>query len=175
MRRLKINARYRAARVSKRSASLPFLTLLALCLVGSTCLAQSAEELESPAVNRIATRLNCPCGCKTNMACRMDPYPCRTCWDNKKKILKMEQDGMSDQAILASFANEMGPNTVVVPPGILGSLSFYTAAALGLILVVFVIRKLSRKEATVAAGGAPHDPLFDRYHDQIEKEVEKLD
>src|ERR1700722_5320067 len=151
------------------------LGLLAGSLLAQACLAQSAEELESPAVNRIATRLNCPCGCKTNMACRMDPYPCKTCWDNKKKILQMEQAGMSDQAILASFASEMGPNTVVVPPGILGSLSFYTAAALGLILVVFVIRKLSRKDASVAVGGAPHDPLLDRYHDQIEKEVEKLD
>jgi cytochrome c-type biogenesis protein CcmH/NrfF len=150
-------------------------SFLVLALFAGGCFAQSAEELESPAVNRIADRLNCPCGCKTNMACRMDPYPCRTCWENKKKILKMEQDGMSDQAILASFASDMGPNTVVVPPGILGSLSFYTAAALGLILVVFVIRKLSRKEAAVAAGGAPHDPLLDRYHDQIEKEVEKLD
>jgi cytochrome c-type biogenesis protein CcmH/NrfF len=149
--------------------------LLALGWLAGVCAAQSAEELESPAVNRVADRLNCPCGCKTNMACRMDPYPCRTCWDNKKKILKMEQSGMSDQAILASFASEMGPNTVVVPPGILGSLSFYTAAALGLILVVFVIRKLSRKEAAVGAAGAPHDPLLDRYHDQIEKEVEKLD
>jgi cytochrome c-type biogenesis protein CcmH/NrfF len=149
--------------------------LLAGSLSISASFAQSAEELESPAVNRVADRLNCPCGCKTNMACRMDPYPCRTCWDNKKKILKMERSGMSDQAILASFASEMGPNTVVVPPGILGSLSFYTAAALGLILVVFVIRKLSRKETAVAAAGAPHDPLLDRYHDQIEKEVEKLD
>jgi cytochrome c-type biogenesis protein CcmH/NrfF len=149
--------------------------LLAASLSAQACFAQSAEELESPAVNRIATRLNCPCGCKTNMACRMDPYPCRTCWENKKKILKMEESGMSDQAILASFASEMGSNTVVVPPGVLGSLSFYTAAALGLILVVFVIRKLSRKEAAVATAGAPHDPLLDRYHDQIEKEVEKLD
>src|SRR5579863_6959586 len=155
-------------------------SLLVLGLMMAGCYAQSAEELESPAVNRVADRLNCPCGCKTNMACRMDPYPCRTCWDNKKKILKMEQAGMSDQAILASFASEMGPNTVVVPPGILGSLSFYTAAALGLILVVFVIRKLSRKEAAVAAGGTTHDPLLDRYHDQIEKEriereLDKLD
>jgi hypothetical protein len=155
-------------------------TLILVALFASVAFAQSAEELESPAVNRIATRLNCPCGCKTNMACRMDPYPCRTCWDNKKKILKMEEAGMSDQAILASFANDMGPNTVVVPPGILGSLSFYTAAALGLILVVFVIRKLSRKGAPLAAGGAPHDPLLDRYHDQIEKEriereLDKLD
>jgi cytochrome c-type biogenesis protein CcmH/NrfF len=162
MRRLRIN--------------LPVLGLLALGALAGGCFAQSAEELESPAVNRLATRLNCPCGCKTNMACRMDPYPCKTCWDNKKKILKMEQAGMSDQAILDSFASEMGPNTVVVPPGILGSLSFYTAAALGLILVVFVIRKLSRKEVAVAAaGGPPHDPLLDRYHDQIEKEVDKLD
>jgi cytochrome c-type biogenesis protein CcmH/NrfF len=150
-------------------------SFLVLALFAGVSFAQSAEELESPAVNRIADRLNCPCGCKTNMACRMDPYPCRTCWENKKKILKMEQAGMSDQAILGQFANEMGSNVVVVPPGILGSLSFYTAAALGLILVVFVIRKLSRKEAAVAAGGAPHDPLLDRYHDQIEKEVEKLD
>ena len=156
------------------------LSLLAGAWLAQVCFAQSAEELESPAVNRVADRLNCPCGCKTNMACRMDPYPCRTCWENKKKILKMEQSGMSDQAILATFASEMGPNTVVVPPGILGSLSFYTAAALGLILVVFVIRKLSRKGAPVAAGGAPHDPLLDRYHEQIEKEriereLDKLD
>ncbi|MGA2214722.1 MAG: hypothetical protein ABSH31_15710 [Bryobacteraceae bacterium] len=150
-------------------------SFLLVALFSGVCFAQSAEELESPAVNRIATRLNCSCGCKTNMACRMDPYPCRMCWENKKKILKMEQSGMSDQAILASFAQDMGPNTVVVPPGILGSLSFYTAAALGLILVVFVIRKLSRKEAVVAAAGAPHDPLLDRYHDRIEKELDKLD
>jgi len=145
-------------------------------LVAGVCFAQSAEQLESPAVNRIATRLNCPCGCKTNMACRMDPYPCRTCWDNKKKILQMEQAGLSDQAILDSFAKEMGTNVVVVPPGMLGSLSFYTAAALGLVLVLFVIRKYSRKPAVVA--GAPEvsdDPLLTRYHDQIEKEVEKLD
>src|SRR5271157_4135774 len=151
-------------------------SLLVLILVAGGCFAQSAEEMESPAVNRIADRLNCPCGCKTNMACRMDPYPCKTCWDNKKKILKMQQAGMSDQAILDAFAQEMGPNVIIVPPGILGSLSFYTAAALGLLLVVFVIRKYRRKEAAVAAGGPPpHDPLLDRYHDQIEKEVEKLD
>src|SRR6201986_229451 len=117
------------------------LVVLILFAGAGACFAQSAEELESPAVNRIANKLNCPCGCKTNMACRMDPYPCRTCWDNKKKILQMEQAGMSGQAILDAFAGEMGPNAVVVPPGILGSLSFYTAAALGLLLVVFVIRK----------------------------------
>lgn len=136
--------------------------------------AQSAEELESPAVNRIASKLLCPCGCKMNMACRMDPYPCRTCWENKKKILKMQAAGLSDQAILAQFQQDMGKDVVSVQPGVLGSLSFYAAAVVGLVLVLFVIRKYSRKGA--GAGPAPVDEaVLNRYHDQIEKEVEKLD
>jgi hypothetical protein len=70
----------------------------------------------------------------------------------------------------------MGKDVVAVEPGVLGSISFYSAAVLGLILVVFVIRKYSRKGAAVAAGDVPaEDPLLSRYHDQIEKEVEKLD
>ena len=161
---------------SKVTKSFLILTLAALGVAANVSRAQSAEEMESPAVNRIATRLNCPCGCKTNMACRMDPYPCRTCWDNKKKILKMQKLGMSDDAILASFSQEMGADVVATPPGIIGSLLSYAAAALGLLLVVFVIRKYRHKEAVVAAAGPPpSDPLLDRYHDQIEKETEKLD
>jgi cytochrome c-type biogenesis protein CcmH/NrfF len=104
----------------------------------------------------------------------MDPYPCRTCYDNKKKILKMQAAGMSDQAILDQFAKDMGKDVVAVQPGVIGSLSFYTAAGLGLILVVFVIRKYSRK-APAIAGSPLNDPELSRYHDQIEKEVEKLD
>src|ERR1700734_1775226 len=133
--------------------------LLACGWLAGVCAAQSAEELESQAVNRVANRLSCPCGCKTNMACRMDPYPCRTCWENKKKILQMEQSGMSDQAILDSFAKEMGPAVVVVPPGTLGALSFYTAGVLGLIAVLFLIRKYSRRAPVVAgSSGVPGSP-----------------
>jgi len=145
---------------------------LAFLTVGPV-FAQSAEELESPAVNRIATKLLCPCGCKMNMACRMDPYPCQTCWNNKKKILKMQAAGMSDAAILAQFQQDMGKEVVAVPPGVLGSISFYAAAIVGLALVVLVIRRYSRKQA---AAVTPLDQAaLDRYHDQIEKEVEKLD
>jgi cytochrome c-type biogenesis protein CcmH/NrfF len=149
-------------------------SFLVLALLAAPSFAQSAEELESPAVNRVAEKLLCPCGCKMNMACRMEPYPCRTCWDNKKKILKLQSAGLSDQAILATFAQEQGKEVVANPPGIMGSLSMYTAAILGLILVVWVIRRYSRKGAMAGAVGA-HDAELDRYHDQIEKEVEKLD
>ena len=148
-------------------------SFLALGLFVAVGFAQTAEELESPAVNRVAEKLLCPCGCKMNMACRMEPYPCRTCWENKKKILKMQAAGLSDKAILDQFAQEQGKDVVANPPGIAGSLSMYTAAVLGLILVVWVIRRYSRKTA-VAAGPASDDRDLSRYHDQIEKEVEKL-
>ncbi len=165
-----------SSKSGSKAKSLFVLIPLLLVMTAGFAFAQSAEELESPAVNRIANRLNCPCGCKMNMACRMDPYPCRTCWDNKKKILKMQQAGMSDDQILSAFKQEMGPEVVAVPPGIIGSLLSYSAAGLGLLLVVFVIRKYRRKDAVVtAAGPEPPDPLLDRYHDQIEKETEKLD
>ncbi|HYL38954.1 MAG TPA: hypothetical protein VEV17_23765 [Bryobacteraceae bacterium] len=108
------------------------------------------------------------------MTCRMDPYPCRTCWDNKKKILSMQQAGMSDQAIFDRFAQEMGKDVVAVHPGVLGSISFYAAAVFGLILVLVVIRRYSRPSPAVA-GAAQDDEMLGRYHDQIEKEVDKLD
>jgi len=149
-------------------------SLLAVIFAAAPLVAQSAEELESPAVNRVADKLLCPCGCKMNMACRMDPYPCRTCWDNKKKIFSMQQAGMSDQAIFDQFEKDMGKDVVAVHPGVLGSLTFYAAAVFGLILVLVVIRRYTRP-APAVAGGAPDDGVLDRYHDQIEKEVEKLD
>ena len=104
----------------------------------------------------------------------MEPYPCRVCWENKKKILKLQSAGLSDQAILDQFAQEQGKEVVANPPGVAGSLSMYSAAILGLILVVWVIRRYSRKGA-VAAGLSVDDPALNKYHDQIEKEVEKLD
>ncbi|HEV2687383.1 MAG TPA: hypothetical protein VGV35_02480, partial [Bryobacteraceae bacterium] len=78
-------------------------SLLVLGFAAASIFAQTAEELESPAVNRVAEKLLCPCGCKMNMACRMEPYPCQTCWSNKKKIFKLQAAGLSDQAILDQF------------------------------------------------------------------------
>jgi hypothetical protein len=137
--------------------------------------AQSAEELETRPVNRVAERLLCNCGCKLNMACQMPPYPCRTCWDAKQKILKMQQAGMGDQTILDQFARENGRDILSIQPGFLGSLTFYAAAAIGLILVVLVIRRYRRPSAVAAGGPEIDQALLERYHGEIEKEVEKLD
>jgi hypothetical protein len=149
-------------------------SIFLLALAAAPLAAQSAEQLESPSVNRVAEKMLCNCGCKMNMTCRMDPYPCGTCWANKKKILSMQEAGLSDGAILDQFKKELGESVVAIHPGVLGSISFYAVAVLGLFLVLFMIRKYARPTPAVAEGPAV-DAMLNRYHDQIEKEVEKLE
>jgi cytochrome c-type biogenesis protein CcmH/NrfF len=133
-------------------------------------LAQTATEMEAPQVNRVAVKLMCPCGCKQNMACRMDPYPCPVCRKNKAEIIAMQAAGKSDDQIIAQFAKENGPDIVAVPPGMMGYLAPYGALAIGLGLVVLVIRLL-RRPAVVPAG----PPLDAATIERIEKDLAKLD
>ena len=44
-----------------------------IVLAAALCVAQTANEYESPAVVGIAGKLNCNCGCHLNMACVMPP------------------------------------------------------------------------------------------------------
>jgi len=118
-------------------------------LLSAVGFAQTATELETPAVNRVAEKLNCPCGCKMNMACRMDPYPCGTCRQAKVKILAMQTAGSSDQQILNQFAQENGKDILVQPPGLMGVGGIFLAAAIGLGMVVLVIRRYQRHPAPV--------------------------
>jgi len=150
------------------------LFALALAL---TAHAQTAEEIESPAVTRVVDKLACTCGCKMSMACQMDPYPgCKVCYSHRLKVLEMQKAGMGDQAILDKLAQDEGKAILLTPPGVIGSISFYTAGILGLILVLFVIRKYRQKGvAAVAVASETEDPALSRYHDQIEKETAKLE
>ena len=134
-------------------------------------LAQTATELESPAVNRVAAKLNCSCGCKLNMACRMPPDGrCPVCQMNKAKILAMQQAGTGDQQILDQYAAENGKDIIVIPPGSAGVLGPYVALGLGLIAVFFTIRRYMRLKPSVAATQIDRATL-----EQIEKDLAKLD
>jgi cytochrome c-type biogenesis protein CcmH/NrfF len=125
------------------------ISAVSLVFAALAC-AQTATELETPAVNRVAEKLQCPCGCKMNMACRMDPYPCPVCRKNKIEIYNLEQSGKSEDQILAQFSAEQGKDILVEPPGIMGVGGIAIAAALGLGMVILVIRRLRRKPALAA-------------------------
>src|SRR5262249_41114212 len=141
------------------------------------CVAQSATEYEGPAVMKVAGKMNCNCSCKQNMACQMQPA-CGVCKTARLKILAMQQAGKSEPEILNSFVAEMGPDVLVKPPGARGVMGSYAARASGLGLVFFETRRYRRPKPAVAGAPAADpaaDALLDRYHDQIEKDLEKLD
>jgi cytochrome c-type biogenesis protein CcmH/NrfF len=139
-------------------------------LFAAAAAAQTATELESPAVNRVAEKLNCPCGCKMNMACRMDPYPCQVCRKNKIEIYNLQQAGKSDDQILAQFASEQGKDILVQPPGIMGVGGIAIAGAIGLGAVLLAIRRYLHKPAPAAAPEI--DPAVIA---KLDEDLDKLD
>ena len=135
-------------------------------------LAQTAAELDSPEVNRVAIKFNCDCGCNLNMACKMPPDGrCPVCQRNKTKILSMQKAGMNDQQIIDRYVADSGKAILVVEPGIAGFLGPYVALGMGLLAVIYTIRRYLRKKPALA-GGPDVDPATLA---QIEKETANFD
>jgi cytochrome c-type biogenesis protein CcmH/NrfF len=152
-----------------------FKASLLIAFAAALCLAQSASDYETPEVNRIAAKLQCDCGCKLNMACVMPPTGvCGVCRDNKVRIAGMLKQGMSEREILNQYVKERGEAVLVNPPGVFGFAGPYIALALGLVVVALVIRRYRHLRPAPAVAPAD-DREFERYHDQIEKDLAKLD
>ncbi len=144
-------------------------TSLLVAILAAAGLAQTASEFESEPVNRVAGKMNCSCGCNLNMACLMPPYPCPVCRKAKAKILTMQAEGKTDDQILDQFVQENGKDIRAVGPGLLGVVGPYAALALGLGIVVLVIRRFMRPQAAVG-------PELDAATiERIEKDIAKLD
>jgi len=152
-----------------------FKASLLIAAVATLCVAQTASEYEVPAVIGIAGKLNCNCGCHLNMACVMPPSGvCPVCKENKIRIANMLKSGMTEKQILDQYVKDQGQKVLVIPPGIGGFTGPYIALGLGLLAVLFGIRRYrGLKPAPIVAPG--NDAELARYHDQIEKDLEKLD
>jgi cytochrome c-type biogenesis protein CcmH/NrfF len=148
-------------------------TSLLLTAVAALALAQTASELESGPVNRIAEKLSCPCGCKMNMACRMDPYPCPVCRKAKVEIFELQSKGKTDNQIFDQFVAENGKDILSIGPGIVGVAGPYAALLMGLGVVILVLRRFMHRPQ--AAPAEVDSAVLDRYHDDIEKDLAKLE
>jgi cytochrome c-type biogenesis protein CcmH/NrfF len=146
-------------------------TAFLVLVLAAVALAQSASEWDSHAVNAIAAKLKCSCGCKQDIACTMPPYPCPVCKMNKIRIFNMMNSGMTEQQILDTYVKEQGPDVLVVHPGLAGNIGPWAAVAGGLMLVILLIRRL-RMRTAAAPASAPVDPAV---LEQIEKDLDKLD
>lgn len=132
-------------------------------------MAQTAVDLESAPVSRVAKKLKCTCGCAQDMTCQMEPG-CGICKRAKTKIFAEQQEGKSDSQILNEFVAENGPTILFVTPGLFGTAGPFIALSLGAIIVLLVIRRYMKPRAPAA--GPEIDP---EVLDKINKDMAKLD
>ena len=148
--------------------------LLAALLTG-LALAQVSSELVTPDIRRVGVRLACLCGsCKNSVAdCPM--LACHYAEPARQKIRDMQAAGKSDDEIVKAFVQERGIQALVVPPAegfnLLAWVMPFVAIFLGLAAIWWFIRRM-RKPAPVVE---IDNQVLARYHESIEKDLEKLD
>jgi cytochrome c-type biogenesis protein CcmH/NrfF len=139
-----------------------------LALAAGLCFAQTAVDLDSEPVNRVAKKMLCNCGCAQDMTCKMEPG-CGICKRAKTQIFQLQSAGKSDPQILDQFVAENGKQILAITPGVVGTAGPFVALSLGAILVVLVIKRYRKPHAAEVPEIDP-DVL-----ERINKDLAKLD
>jgi cytochrome c-type biogenesis protein CcmH/NrfF len=131
-------------------------------------------QIESDDVNRVASHIACQCGgCKDSVSCPMSKRGCHFCVPAKQKIYKLQQAGMSDQAIIDIYKKEFGDKIYLADPSMFYWAVPALAIVLGLLSIYWFLRRFTAQKA-VPVSQIP-DPELARFHDEIERETAKLE
>jgi cytochrome c-type biogenesis protein CcmH/NrfF len=152
-------------------------TSLVAVFLAAASLAQTSSGLLTPDVKRVGMKLACLCGGCNNTVGDCPMIGCHYSAPAREKIAAMQKAGMDDKQIVDAFVSEQGLKALATPPtegfSLVGWLMPFIAAGFGLIAVWMVIRRyMNLKPAPVTELDRA---VLDKYHDQIEKEVSKLE
>jgi cytochrome c-type biogenesis protein CcmH len=138
-------------------------------------LAQTSSGILTVDGRRVGAKLACLCGTCKNTVGDCPMLQCHYSSPAREKITAMQAEGKDDQSIIDAFVKESGVQALAVPPtegfSLLAWTMPFVAVAFGLAAIWMVIRRY-RRPAPVAEVSSE---LLERYHDQIEKEITKLD
>ena len=153
-------------------ASLLFL------VVSAVCLAQTGTEVMTPEVRRVGDKLACLCGICNNTVGTCPMLRCEHSYPARQRIANALAIGKSDDQIVKAEVKMFGLRALSGPPSegfsLLAWVMPMIALAIGLGVVALVFKQIRPRPAAAGAPEIDHDVL-DRYHDQIEKEVAKLE
>ncbi len=152
-------------------------SLLAVALTVAS-MAQTSSGILTPDVKRVGMHLACLCGGCNNTVGDCPMIGCHYSAPAREKIAAMQKAGMDDQQIIDAFVKDEGLKALAAPPtegfSLVGWIMPFAMGGFGLIVVWLVIRRyLHMKPA--APIQQIDKAVLDRYHDQIESEIEKLD
>ncbi len=155
-----------------------FRNSLLLFVLAAVCLPQTATQLVTPEIRRVGDKLACKCGVCNNTVATCQMLECHYSLPARQKIATLQQQGQSDDTILASFVKESGISALSSPPAegfnLLGYLMpiIGIVAGLGAILLFLKKSKQNRIPATVP----PLDnEMLARYKERIDKDMAKLE
>jgi cytochrome c-type biogenesis protein CcmH/NrfF len=147
--------------------------------------AQTESLIESDEVKRVGSHLNCQCGCKDNLNCMMSGGQCPFCKPARTKIFGMQQAGMSDSAIVASFLKDFGDKMLRPDPDSSFWLVPYCSLGAGGLLVTLILMRIRGRAPThplpaasvngPTGGSSGTADAFARYRDAIERDTATLD
>ena len=146
-----------------------------MLVVAVAAIAQTASEKPSNDVRRVGARLQCQCGCKDSVAtCSM--LECSFSKPAKEKIARMQAVGMTDDQIVQSFIRENGAGIYLAPPSAFGWIIPYASIGAGLLVIWAFVKKYRKPEPLAEVGPMElDDPELEKYKEQIEKDLAKLE
>jgi cytochrome c-type biogenesis protein CcmH/NrfF len=144
--------------------------------VAGLCLAQTESQITSDEVKRVARHISCQCGsCSEDANCMMSSGQCGFCKPARTKIFTMQQAGTSDQGITDAFIKEYGSKIYRADPNALGWLVPYGTLLLGIVVMLWFVRRYTHRPAAPGGGTAPPDETLGKYRDQIEHDLAHLE
>jgi cytochrome c-type biogenesis protein CcmH len=148
---------------------------LLVAVLAMAALAQTASQKPSDDARRVGARLACQCGCKDSVAtCSM--LECSFSKPAKERIAQMQAVGMSDEQIIQAFVRDYGPGIYLAPPNAWGWIIPYASVGLGLVMIWLFVKRYRKPKALEEIGVLEiDDPALEKYKDQIEKDLAKLE
>ena len=150
------------------------LVVVAAAAVSLSGGAQTAAEKPSNDVRRVGSRLQCQCGCKDSVAtCSM--LECSFSKPAKERIARLQAVNMSDSQIVQAFIRDYGSVIYLAPPSAFGWIIPYVALGVGLLVLYAFVKKYKPKPLAELGPVEIDDPELEKYKDQIEKDLAKLE
>lgn len=150
-----------------------------LLAAAALCLAQTESQITSDEVRRVARHISCQCGsCSEDANCMMSSGQCGFCKPARTKIFKMQRAGMSDKDITDDFIREYGAKIYRADPSPLGWLVPYGTLMIGVLVVIWFVRRYyhpAAAPAQAAAAAASGEDTLGKYKDQIEQDMAHLE